>query len=257
MMFDYLAANKRRATLDINGVTDLISANADIVIYDNSVEHCEDLLNADVIAETQCVVAVVTPFGMNSPYSGLHSDELLYFALSGIASTTPEGAEDRSYERPMGPFGHQASFIAGVVAATAALQAFTSAKTSGMGRLLDVAVVDAVAATPIISQAKVFGGHVADPNGQLRIRSVPFGALRCADGYIYLMGRDWDGLAEAGSRATLAMKSTDSLTPARSEARSRLSLPVSARTRRLGGVRLWAWSRFRSTRSEKLSSTRT
>lgn len=198
----YLAANKRRAMLDLSDTSlDRICEQADIVIYDRSLENDGPLLDPVALVAKQCVVTIVTPFGMESPYTSLHGDELLFFGLSGIASITPEGAEDRSYERPMHPFGHQAAFVGGVSAAAASLQAWITTRETGRGSLLDVAVVDAVAATPIISQATVFGGHVPpNEDGLPRPRSMLFGAFRCADGYLYMMGRNWDGLAEALER---------------------------------------------------------
>lgn len=197
----YLATNKLRAALDLRapGVLTRIRERADIILYDGSLANDTELTDPVSSRRQRCVVTVVTPFGRQSPYSHLHDDELLYFALSGVASTTPEDAENRVYERPMAPYGHQGAFLGGICAATASLQAWISAQASGRGSVLDVAVADAVAAMPITSQATTFGGHTPSTIPP-RPRSMPWGSLRCADGHIYLMGRDWGAFARALDR---------------------------------------------------------
>ena len=198
----YLAANKLRAELDLTEpkVLAQIRERADIVIYDGSLENDTALVNVDRLPEQPCVVTVVTPFGMDSPYSHLHEDELFFYALSGIASTTPENAEDASLERPMHPYGHQAAFITGVCAAAAALQAWMVAQQSGRGAVLDVSILDGVSATPIISQMWVFGGHTPTSDSRPQ-RPMPSGAFRCQDGYVYVLGGSWEALAAALERS--------------------------------------------------------
>lgn len=157
----YLMTNKRSACLDFGEdggqMARTLCARAQVVIYDGTVPYLDRRLLAErAYDSTPVVVTVVTPYGLASPHRALCEDELLQFALSGIASVTPEEPDDQQIERPMQLHGHQAAFAGGLTAAVATLQGWFSVQQSGQPVLLDVAVLDALASMPLISQAAVF-----------------------------------------------------------------------------------------------------
>jgi crotonobetainyl-CoA:carnitine CoA-transferase CaiB-like acyl-CoA transferase len=201
---EFLATNTLSAILDLPEAADgrlaaSICERADIVLFDRSVPYFErHLLQERVFEQTDVVLTVVTPWGLKSPYDFLCEDELLAFALSGIASITPEESEDEEYERPMQLYGHQAQFAAGLTAAVASLQGWFASRQSGQALLNDVSVLDALTSMPLISQAAVFAGHPLPRAASERPQTVPRGFLHCRDGYVYTQGGDdnWNGWAQ-------------------------------------------------------------
>jgi crotonobetainyl-CoA:carnitine CoA-transferase CaiB-like acyl-CoA transferase len=206
---DYLAANKLSATLDFEvaggpALAGAICAAADIILYDASSPYFDSyLLEQELYRQSPVVLAVVTPYGLQGQHARLHEDELLMFALTGIASETPEEAADRSVERPMQLPGEQAQFVGGLTAAVSALQGWYSMRQRGESVLLDISVLDALASVPIISQAAVFAGHPPPKGPSLRPQTVPRGMIRCRDGYVYTQGGDdnWLGWARVVGRS--------------------------------------------------------
>ncbi len=205
---DFLGANKLSATLDFarlkgDDLARALCARADVIIYDGSVPYLNRALLQDRLYEqSDAVLSVVTPWGLKSPYGDLHNDELLLFALSGIASVTPEEPEDEAGERPMQLYGHQAQFAAGLTTAVASLQGWFAARASGESMLIDIAVLDALTSMPIISQAAVFAGHALPRGPSQRPQTVPRGFVRCREGYVYTQGGDdnWPGWAKIVAR---------------------------------------------------------
>jgi CoA:oxalate CoA-transferase len=201
---EYLSANKLSAAMDYDAADDArlaasICERADIVLFDRSVPYFDRwLLRECVYKRSDVVLTVVTPWGLESPYSHLCEDELLLFALSGIASVTPEEPENQTVERPMQLYGHQAQFVGGLTAAAASMQGWFATRKSHEALLLDVAVLDALTSMPIISQAAVFAGHPPPKAPSERPQTVPRGFLRCRDGYVYTQGGDdnWRGWAQ-------------------------------------------------------------
>ncbi|HZQ35979.1 MAG TPA: CoA transferase, partial [Dehalococcoidia bacterium] len=199
---DFLATNKRSATLDFDALDEsfarTLCERADLLLVDTSEPFVQRLLQERVYEQSNAVLTVITPWGLESPYAALCEDELLAFALSGIASVTPEDAEDPVYERPMQLYGHQAQFAAGLTAAVASLEAWFAAQQDGRPRLVDLAVLDALASMPIISQAAVFAGNPLPRPPSERPQTVPRGFLLCRDGYVYTQGGDdnWPGWAQ-------------------------------------------------------------
>lgn len=200
---DYLMTNKRSACLELDAadggrLARTLAERAQILLYDATVPALNRwLLDERVYEASPVALAVVTPYGLASPYGDLHADELLQFALGGIASVTPEEPDDPQIERPMQLHGHQASFAGGLTAAVAAMQGWFSVQASGQAVLLDIAVLDALASMPIISQATVFAGHPPPKGMSRRPLTVPRGFLRCREGYVYTQGGDdnWGGWA--------------------------------------------------------------
>lgn len=197
---DYLSVNKLSAKVNVTAVSSeqlaaKVVERGDIILHDRTSEYFDlHLLTLGRYKHSPAVLCVVTPWGIESPYAHLCYDELLLFSLAGIALVTPEGAADKDSERPMQLWGHQASFAAGIAAASAALQASFSVKSDGQSRLVDVAILDVLLSIPVPSLASAFGGGKPVAASSQRTRTVPGGLLRCQDGYVYTQGGDdnWD-----------------------------------------------------------------
>ncbi|MGE3576572.1 MAG: CoA transferase [Dehalococcoidia bacterium] len=178
-------------------------SGADIVLVDGGrrVIANDGLLNS--ARSNPIVVAMCSPYGQNSPYHSLCEDELFLAALSGIASETPEEFEDRTSERPMQMYAHQASLLGGLTLAVACLQALRTVRRTNQAVVIDFGVLDAVASVPLISQAAGFAKRRAPNPPSMRPRTVPRGFLRCEDGYVYTQGGDdnWKAWAELVGRS--------------------------------------------------------
>ncbi len=192
----FLVANKRRAQIEFTPDTfDRIRRRADVVLYDGMLAGDAPLI--DPAREGRAVVTVVTPYGLDGPQTHLHEDELLLFALSGIASTIPTGAGDRGYERPMQPWGHQAAALGGVVAAVASLQGWFAARRSGRGNVVDVASLDALGSTLMGEVLNPLESEHGAPGTSSTGRAVSLrGFLPCRDGYLYVSGGQWESWAK-------------------------------------------------------------
>ena len=199
---DFLRVNKRTMLasdeqLAEPAVIDDLFTGSDIVLYDGSLDSWNRLLiQQDGYRRYDAVLCVTTAFGLQSPYAALHDDELLYFALSGIASATPEGATDQDTGRPMQFHGRQAAFVAGATAAFAALQGWLGLRNGQASLLIDIAIADTLVAMPVLSQAPAFSG--AGNQGRASSITTPNGFLECADGFVVVQGNDsvWPGWAE-------------------------------------------------------------
>jgi crotonobetainyl-CoA:carnitine CoA-transferase CaiB-like acyl-CoA transferase len=210
----FLAGNKRRLRVEPDAVTepavlDDLIGKADIVLYDGCIPPLTRLLiNEEGYLHFGAALCVVTPFGLSSPYSNLHDDELLYFAASGIASVTPEGFKDRDVERPMQLPGHHGAFHGGEVAAVAALQAWLAQRQSRGARLIDFAIVDCIATVPYNSQQATFLRREGPAADRMPMAGDSFEA--CADGHVFRGGVEWEMVARAvGEPAWLAEPFTD------------------------------------------------
>lgn len=191
----YLSANKLRVQAQTSGagpaLAEAACRRANVFLFDGQDAYFrEHLLERRIFEATPTALCVATAWGLNSPYAHLCEDELLLFAVSGAASVTPEGAIDRSVERPTHPWGNQGAFATGVVAALAALQAWLSVERDGKSRMVDISTLDVLATVPVSSLASSLVANEPPAPPASRPRTVPRGMLRCSDGYVYTQGGD-------------------------------------------------------------------
>ena len=133
-LFLYLNINKRGVVLDFDSedgrrALDRLLAPADIFITNLPIER---LQAAGVAPEElrarypRLIVTTITPFGMKGPWAERRGDELVTYAMAGIAYSTPgmpDAANDLEREPPLHPACFAAETIAGLCAGLATLTA--------------------------------------------------------------------------------------------------------------------------------------
>jgi crotonobetainyl-CoA:carnitine CoA-transferase CaiB-like acyl-CoA transferase len=150
----YLNAGKRGITLDLAheagraALLDLV-AESDILI-ESSPPGDLDRLGIGVAAlqvrNPTLVVVSVTPFGQWGPRAGWLGNDLIAFHSSGFAYGFPSREIERPDLPPLNAPSHAADFLAGEMAAGAAVHGLLIAQRDGVGSHLDVSQQEAVAA---------------------------------------------------------------------------------------------------------------
>ena len=152
--FLYLNANKRGVTIDVDSPEDrarlvrLVQAS-DLFVTDLSPREAGRLsLDYSDLQDTspRLIGVYVTPFGHTGPYRDFKGSDLVVWHMGGMGYETPfSGVNDLEREPPLRGGGYQADYLAGWTAATAAMTALEYRETYGVGQMVDVAGVEAVA----------------------------------------------------------------------------------------------------------------
>ena len=149
---------------------------------------------------SRLVMASITPFGQNGPYSQFEGEEIVSYAMGAIMSIS--GTRDRE---PLKHGGSQAQYQAGLTAAGAISVALFSQAMTGEGTHLDISTAECVSSTMIANQSQYsFAGTVQtrrDPTGTLFGNPMP-----CDDGWVISQpgGRaTWDDIADLYGRPEL------------------------------------------------------
>jgi len=156
-LFLYLNINKLGAALDPGtaagqAALDRLLGRADIVVSNWPAERLAAAGAAPAELRRRhprLVVTTISPFGNDGPWAGRRGDELVTYAMGGIAYSTPgmpDAADDLEGEPPLHPDCFAAETLAGVVAATATLAAVLGRDLSGQGCHVEVSQQAAVAA---------------------------------------------------------------------------------------------------------------
>jgi crotonobetainyl-CoA:carnitine CoA-transferase CaiB-like acyl-CoA transferase len=125
----------------------------------------------------------ITHFGTTGPYRDWLGDEVTDYAMGGYLAFG--GDPDRG---PLMVPGHQAQHHAGMQGALAALVALAERDRSGLGQFVDVSAVEAMLSAH--SWTSVAWSH----EGQVMGRT-PTDLIRCADGWVFFMLTNLEGLA--------------------------------------------------------------
>jgi crotonobetainyl-CoA:carnitine CoA-transferase CaiB-like acyl-CoA transferase len=184
-MFAYLNAGKRLRTLDLHLAQDReacrqFAASIDIVIESSA---AGDL---DLPAPTR---VSVTPFGLSGPRAAWRGNDLIAFHSSGFAFGFPALEVDNPSLPPLNAPTYAAEFLAGQVAASAAMHGVLG----GTGGHFDVSLQECVAAA---NNAQFNRVRQASPSGPVhRIFSdTPANSvvalLSCADGWVAISPRE-------------------------------------------------------------------
>lgn len=214
-LFAYLNTNKRSIVTDVHAeegrsVLHELLRNADIFVIDLPQKRLLELglsLAALRDAYPALVITSITPFGIHGPWARRRGDELVTYAMGGIAYSTPgvpDAASDLQSEPPLHPSCFAAETISGAVAAAATVAAVHVRAQSGEGALVEVSQQAAVAA---MQQRDI--NNASYPSGPYKHQRVfsttttgrmPNFYLPCKDGYVAIpapLEGHWLRLVEA------------------------------------------------------------
>jgi crotonobetainyl-CoA:carnitine CoA-transferase CaiB-like acyl-CoA transferase len=167
-LFAFLNASKRSVT----EVGDL-EVGADLLVTDGPMA-LERLWDAN----PTLVVVTITPFGADGPWSGRPATE---FTLQGSAGSI--GHRGWPESEPLAAGGRLGEWITGTYAAVGALAALRAARATGRGEVVDVAMLDCMAAT-MATFPSVFASFLGWPPIRGTGRSVEVPSIEpTADGY--------------------------------------------------------------------------
>lgn len=178
-------AGKRSVRLDIEKESGMLAgllASAPIFITDFGTDDLEGVGLAWRQVQSRLpslVMTQITPHGNTGPYRGYEGTNLTALALGGQLKITGE----RSRE-PLGNYGSQAEYQAGLAAFAGTLANLLLAEESGGGEYLDLSVQDVVATNLDGWHLTANLGVMAERSG-LNVSAV-YGVYPCADGWVYL-----------------------------------------------------------------------
>ena len=199
-MFVYLNRGKRGVVLDLQQPSDReacvrLAASVDVV-FESFPRGERDRLGLDLHTlhglRRSLVLVSVTPFGQTGPHAAWRGNDLIAFHSSGFAFGFPALEVDNPALPPLNAPTYAAEFLAGQVAASAAMHGVLAAQQSGMGSHLDVSLQEAVAAANNAQFNRVRQG----PNGVVRrtFSTTPSNSvvalLPCADGWVAISPRE-------------------------------------------------------------------
>ena len=137
------------------------------------------------------IMASITDFGQEGPYSKHKSTELVAEAIGGWMSVTGEP------ESPLKLYGSQAYYTASLFAANGVMLALWDRHATGRGQHIDISVMDCVAGTLDHTLVRyAYEGAVSERRGS-RHWNDAFRVLSCTDGYVLLsLFQNWETLIE-------------------------------------------------------------
>lgn len=229
-LFIYLNTNKLGMTLDIGQkagrqiLNDLL-ATCDIFITDLNAYRLNSLgLPLKMLSSQfpRLIITTVTPFGWEGPYAHWLGDELITYAMGGLAYGTPgmpDAVSDPESEPPLHPATYLAETVSGLVAAVASLLALLQRDVTGEGEHVDISQQASVAAMnqrdiTAFSYAGLLSGRLPNTMGRM-----PNFYLPCKDGYVVVaapLDHQWSRLVEALGRPEWTKSELFSTSTARS-----------------------------------------
>lgn len=255
-LFLYLNVNKYGITLDLDqeagrAVLDRLLARADVFLTNLSAERLRAAGVAPAALRARhprLIVTTISPFGPDGPWAERRGDELVTYAMGGIAYSTPgmpDAAEDLEREPPLHPACFAAETIAGVVAATGTLTAVLGRERTEEGCHVEVSQQAAVA---VMQQRDVTtysytGGRYDRLLNPTTVGRMPNFYLPCRDGYVAMaapMDHQWERLVEAMGHPAWATAAAFADGAARSANWSELRLRLIEWTMTLTGDELYA-----------------
>lgn len=206
-LFLYLNTNKLGITLNLKSTTgtkifkELIK-QADILIENYPPSVMKELgLSYETLAQVnpRLVLTSIAPFGQSGPYRDYKATNLVSMHMGGIGYYTPGAVDDLEAEPPLKGGGHQAHFIAGLMAALLSLSGIFMRTATGLGQHIDLSEHEAVAFNILRDMAGYTYEKVVPSRLKSQVRA--FGNfLPCKDGYVQLYSTDdrqWRGFVEA------------------------------------------------------------
>jgi crotonobetainyl-CoA:carnitine CoA-transferase CaiB-like acyl-CoA transferase len=212
-LFMYLNANKYGVVLDLKGkraqaeLYRLIE-RGDIFLTNLPFQKLEAAgLDASTLRRRipRLIVTTISPFGSKGPWAKRLGDELITYAMAGMAYSTPgmpDAADDLIKEPPLHPSCFVAETIAGLVAAEATMAAVLGRGQTGEGCHVELSQQAAMASLQVrdITNASYVGSHYNRLLNPITIGRMPNFYLPCKDGYVTIaapMEIHWERLTQA------------------------------------------------------------
>ena len=169
-LFEFLNASKR----SVQGGDDHLVQAADVLVAESPVD-----LEALWARNPALVVVTITPFGCDGPWAGRPATEFTLQACCG--STATRGLPENP---PLAAGGRLGEWITGTYGAVGAVAALRSARRSGKGEHVDVAMLDCMAVTMTTYQP-VFADFMGWPPLRGTGRAIEVPSIEpSADGYV-------------------------------------------------------------------------
>ena len=200
-LFLALNTNKLGITLNLETTTGRelliqLAQDADLLIENFTPGYLPDLGLDYAILEArnpQMIPVSVTPFGQTGPWAKYQADNLILSNVSGHAAGHPGPVADPKTQPPLQLAAHQAEFVAGLTAATAAMLALNRRRMHGSGAHVDVSAMESLALLPQSALAEFSMG--IPPKGRRKGeagRLSLLALLPCRDGYVGISPRQQD-----------------------------------------------------------------
>src|SRR5438105_5985522 len=171
-LFEFLNESKRSVGDDGN-LVDLVG-RADILVVDERID-----VAALRATDPALVVVTITPFGYDGPWADRPATE---FTLQAACGST--GSRGLPENPPLSAGGRLGEWLAGTYAAVGAVAALRSARASGHGEHVDVAMLDVMAVT-MTTYPSVFSAFMGWPRLRGTGRSIEVPSIEpAADGYV-------------------------------------------------------------------------
>ena len=139
------------------------------------------------------ILTSVTPLGQTGPWAGFQANNLVVSNLSGHAREHPGPVASLSEQPPLQLAAHQAEFLAGLAAATAAMLALNRRSVTGSGCHVDACGVEALAVLPQTTLAEFSLGRPVKGRSRAEYpRQSLLALLPCRDGYVGISPRQQD-----------------------------------------------------------------
>ena len=213
LSFLYHNTGKKSITLDLehNKGRELFKSlitHADVLVESSEPGYLETLgLHYTVLQEInpRIIMASVTGFGQNGPYSHYRSCDLVSSAMGGqmFVCGTPD-------KHPLKLYGNQSFYIASLFSTVGILIALLQRRTTGCGQWLDLSTHEAVTSTLEHVMMRYFNDGVVPVRSGNVYWNGTASVLPCKDGFILLtFGREWDTLIELVERENMAEDLTE------------------------------------------------
>jgi CoA:oxalate CoA-transferase len=209
----FLSMNRSKKSVTLNLKNDAglqifydLVRHADVV-YDNFRPEILNRLKIDYdtlkAINPRIISCSVSGYGHSGPMRDRPAFDLVMQAMGGIMSYTgPQGGEPVRMGAPMG------DLAGGIFAAHGVLAALYERERTGIGRRVDVALLDSQIALLIYRAVYYFlAGEVAEPAGSGHVSAVPIGAFRTQDIHIVIDANSdkfWRALCVALERPEMA-----------------------------------------------------
>jgi CoA:oxalate CoA-transferase len=209
----FLSMNRSKKSVTLNLKSDVgrqifydLVRHADVV-YDNFRPEILKRLKIDYdtlkAINPRIISCSVSGYGHSGPMRERPAFDLVMQAMGGIMSYTgPQGGEPVRMGAPMG------DLAGGIFAAHGVLAALYERERTGVGRRVDVALLDSQIALLIYRAVYYFlAGEVAEPAGSGHVSAVPIGAFKTQDIHIVIDANGdkfWRALCVALERPEMA-----------------------------------------------------